>query len=98
MLLGAKAGCQRPNMSRCHSEVWNLYPTSTTFTGVLYCLFAVALYITSKCMGWWYKLLCVTTVTQGLGATFIGQWSWLYYTAGYMNHTSIWLTGCCLKM
>ncbi len=33
------------NMFRCHSEVWNLYHNSSTFTGVLYGLFAVALYI-----------------------------------------------------
>ncbi len=33
------------NISRCHSEVWNLYPTTNTFTGVLYDLSAVALHI-----------------------------------------------------
>ncbi len=32
-------------MSRCHSGVWNQYPTICTFTGVLYGLLAVVLYI-----------------------------------------------------
>ncbi len=32
-------------MSRCHSGVRNLHPTSSTFTGVLYSLLTVALYI-----------------------------------------------------
>ncbi len=32
-------------MFRCHSMVWNLYPTSCTFTGVLHGLIVIALYI-----------------------------------------------------
>ncbi len=43
VLLGAWAGCLRQNMPSCHLGVWNLYPN--TFTGVLYGLLAVAIYI-----------------------------------------------------
>ncbi len=43
-----KADCLQ-NMSRCHSGVWNLYPTSSTFIGVLYGFMAVAVYIYAVC-------------------------------------------------
>ncbi len=54
------------DLSRCHSGECNLYPTRSTFTGLLYGLLSVALYIDPI----YYKTLFILFYTMPLIITF----------------------------